>query len=80
MFSIDGSASIQRQGRFILNISRQFHTGLTPTSPHFHKFTLIRGRSALTDKGGNFYDAFRFGMVLVAGDCGRAGNLYPIQD
>ena len=37
-----------------MKISRQFHTGLTPTSPHFHKFTSKRGRSALTDKGGSF--------------------------
>lgn len=38
------------------------------------------GQSALTDKGGNFYDVFRFGMVLVAVDCGGTGSLYPLQD
>lgn len=43
-----------RQSRFILKISHQFHTGLTPASPHFYKFTSIRGRLVLIDKGGIF--------------------------
>ena len=62
-----------------MKISRRFHTDLTPTSPHFHKFTSTRGRLVLTDKGGDFYDGFRFGMVLVACDRGGAGNLCPVQ-
>ena len=33
----------------------------------------------IAGKGGNFYDVFRFGMVLVAGNRGGAGNLYPVQ-
>ena len=31
-----------------MKISRQFHTGLTPTSPHFHKFTSTRGQPSQT--------------------------------
>jgi len=60
VFSINGSAFTQKQGRFILNISRRFHTDLTPTSPHFHKLTSTRGQAAFANKGGNFYDVFRF--------------------
>ena len=60
VFSINGSAFTQKQGRFILKISRRFHTDLTPTSPHFHKLTSTRGQAAFADKGGNFYDVFRF--------------------
>ncbi len=66
--------------QLVWKISHQFHTGLTPTSHHFHKLTAERGQSALTDKGGNLYDIFRFGVVLVAGDHSGAGSLYPVQD
>ena len=42
---------------FVFSISRQLHTGFTPTSPNFCKFISIREHSALADKGG---DSMRF--------------------
>ncbi len=57
----------------------------TPTSHRFHMdfnaffyFYSIKRKKTSSNKGGND-DVFRFGMVLVAFDCGGAYPLYPVQ-
>lgn len=55
--------------------SHQLHFNLTPTSLHFLKFIIRKGEKPGTRR--KLYDIIRFGMVLVAGDCGNTGNFYP---
>lgn len=59
-------------------ISHQLHIDLTWTSMHFSMLTPSRGKKFLSKKGGNDY-VFRFGMVLVACDCGGTYHRYPVQ-
>jgi hypothetical protein len=63
---------------FVYYISHQLHINLTPTSLHFLKVISQKDRNPKQRR--TIYDIFRFGMVLVAADCGSGDNRCPFQN
>lgn len=63
---------------FVYYISHQLHINLTPTSLHF--LTVISQKDRNPKQRRTIYDIFRFGMVLVAADCGSGDNRCPFQN
>ena len=68
------SVSEKESGLFL----NRSHTNFTLTSHGLQRtFLFLLHQEEIPRKGGNDY-VFRFGMVLVDHDSGRAGNLCPI--